>query len=223
MIKRELKEKAIELRKSGSSYNEITRETGISKGMLSYWFSKEKWSEDVFVKNKQINLKESRDRLLILNKIKLESLQEKYLLIKEEAAVEFENFKNDPLFVAALMLYLGEGDKSDISHNLRIANIDPSVLQIFIRFILTYCHKTKQDIRFWVLCYPDLDIQSCESWWIEKLGLSKENLYKTQVIQGKHKTKRLRYGVGNIIIPKKALRVKVLKWIELASSYLMRA
>lgn len=222
MIKQELKNKAIELRKSGANYNLISKETGITKGMLSYWFSKEKWSIDVLKKNKEINIKESRERILLMNKQRSIQLSEKYRLVEKEAVLEYQKFKNDPLFIAGLMLYLGEGDKSNVNSSTRISNIDYFVLNIFIKFTLKYCNKSISDIHFWVLCYPDLSIEICERWWMEKLSLKKENLYKTQVIQGKHKTKRLLYGVGNIILSGKALKIRILKWINLVCEDLTR-
>ena len=105
MIARELKQKAVDLRKNGKSYNAITKETGISKGMLSYWFSKSDWSEIALIQNVARNREESRKRFLLMNKQKSINLREKYDLIEKQAIKEFELYKNDPLFVASLMLY----------------------------------------------------------------------------------------------------------------------
>ncbi|MFA5360480.1 MAG: hypothetical protein WC320_00675 [Candidatus Paceibacterota bacterium] len=41
------KDLAIELRKKGKSYNQISKEIEISKGTLSYWFSNTKWSKAI--------------------------------------------------------------------------------------------------------------------------------------------------------------------------------
>ncbi|MEI6843313.1 MAG: hypothetical protein WCK48_02300 [bacterium] len=223
MVSQELKQKAIELRKLGKSYGFINRETGISSSMLSYWFSNKEWSKKIALKNNKENIKNSTKKIISMNKQRRLNLSEKYKLAEEEATVQFEKFKNDPMFIGALMLYVGEGDKSNNNNSLRIGNIDHSVLGIFIKFLGKYCNIPRENIRFWLLCYPDLDIEKCENWWLEKLDLTRDNLYKTQVIQGKHKTKRLLFGVGNIIISKKTLKIKVLKWIDLMSYELMRA
>jgi len=71
MISLELKQKAINLRKNGKSYNVITAETGISKGMLSYWFSKSNWSEITLMQNVAINREESRKRFLKMTDLKI--------------------------------------------------------------------------------------------------------------------------------------------------------
>ena len=217
MIIPELKEKAIELRRSGASYNLISRETGITKGTLSYWFSNSNWSEETLLKNKARNLEESRRRIVMMNNKRSSDLADKYKKVEEEASREFEKFKNEPLFVAALMLYLGEGSKLAKHPSVRISNTDIAVLKIFINFVTKYCNIPLTDVRFWLLSYPDINHEKCLEWWIRGLNLSRNNLYKTQVIEGKHKTKRLLYGVGNIIIPLKILKIKILKWIELMS------
>lgn len=215
MISQELKEKAIELRKLGKSYGEIEKETSVSRSMLSYWFNKPEWPKNVLIENKKRNAEESRQRIILINQRRVLLLSEKYRLVEEKATIQFEKLKNDPIFIAALMLYLGEGDKSTSNHMVRIGNIDIAVHKIFIKFLLKYCEIPLEKLRFWILAYPDLDIEVCKSWWGTQLNLKPENFYKTQVIQGKHKTKRLRYGVGTIIIGNKALKVKILKWLEL--------
>ena len=217
MITQELKERAIRLRRDGASYNLIYRETGITKGTLSDWFSDSNWSEDTLLKNKASNLEESRKRIILMNQKRMSDLVDKYNKIEEEASREFERFKNESLFVAALMLYLGEGSKLAKHSSVRISNTDVAVLKIFINFVTKYCNIPLTDVRFWLLSYPDINHEKCLEWWIRGLNLSRNNLYKTQVIEGKHKTKRLLYGVGNIIIPLKILKIKILKWIELMS------
>ena len=120
------------------------------------------------------------------------------------------------------MLYLGEGDKTNANNLVRIANIDFYVLKIFLKFLVSFCGVSKNKIRFWVLLYPDLDLKECEGKWQKELNFNKENFYKAQRIKGRHKTKRLIYGVGNIILGNKRLKIKILKWIDLLSKDLSR-
>lgn len=215
MISQELKKKAFELRRNGMSYGDIKKETGIALGMLSYWFSKLDWSKAIIENNRMTNISNSKNRILYMNEIRSAKLIEKYDLAKNEASRDYNEFKNDPLFIASLMLYAGEGDKSPKTSFIRMANIEYSILRIFVNFLVKYCDRNKKTIKFWLLAYPELNINECEKWWMEKIGLKYSNLYKTQVIQSRHKTKKLLYGVGNIIISNKVQKVKILKWIEL--------
>ena len=60
-----------------------------------------------------------------------------------------------------------------------------------------------------MLCYPDHDIEKCLKWWSDSIGINRNQFYKTQVIQGRHKEKKLLYGVGNIIISDVLLKTKI--------------
>lgn len=217
MIKEEFKNKAYNLRKLGKSYNFISKELNIPKSTLSYWFKYLTWSRDMKNKNAKEVEKESTNRIILMNKARKEKSVEKHEKMKKEALEEFEKYKNNPLFVGGLMLYLGEGDKSMNTGQLRMGNIDPYVLKIFIKFIEVFCAVKHEKIRFWLLCYPDHDIEKCLNYWSESLKINRNQFYKTQVIQGKHKQKRLLYGVGNITITDVFLKTKFLKWIELVS------
>ncbi len=223
MIIPELRQKALDLRRKGHSYNVISRETGISKGTLSYIYNRVNLPEEILLNNKKRNREESGKRIMIVNAVRKAVLENKYHQIEHEAEKTFQIYKNDTIFIASLMLYLGEGDKSDIGHSLRISNTDPYVLKIFIEFVKKYCHIPRENIKFWMLGYKDLDIDKCISWWKKELDLKETNMYKTQIITGKHKSKRLLYGVGNItILGGKTIKVGVLRWIKLMCEYLTR-
>src|ERR1039458_8389264 len=112
MISQELKNKATELRKNSYSYNFISRETGISKSMLSYWFSEKNWSKNIEKGNRINNAEESTRRIVLMNEARKKKYLERKSDIESEATIEFEKYKNNPLFIAGLMLYSGEGDKS---------------------------------------------------------------------------------------------------------------
>ena len=220
MIKEEFKRRAYELRKLGKSYNFIVKELGVPKSTLSYWFKYISWSRDIKNQNTKEVKKVSTKRIISINEVRKIKSVVKHAEMRREAEKEFEKYKNDPIFIAGLMLYLGEGDKSIKTGHIRICNIDPQVLKIFIRFLIMFCDVSIEKIRFWLLCYPDHDIKKCLNWWSESIKLNKNQFYKTQVIQGRHKEKKLIYGVGNITITSVFLKTKILKWIEMMSEHL---
>lgn len=223
MFSKEFKRKAWELRKEGKSYSSIRKELNISKSTLSYWFQYLDWSREIRNENAKEIKKESTNRIILMNKTRKKQSSEKHEKMKKEAIEKFEEYKNSPTFIGGLMLYLGEGEKSLKNGRIKICNTDPAVLKIFMRFLSAFCGVNTEEIRFWLLCYPDHNIKKCLNWWSGSIGLSKNRFYKTQVIQGRHKEKKLLHGVGNIIITNVFLKTKVLKWIELMSNYLSRA
>jgi len=215
------KEKAIVMRRGGRSYDEISKTLGIPKGTLSGWFAPLHWSNEVKEKNIREGEKKSTQRIIRVNRVRGDKLRKIYEEARIEAKLEFDIFKADSLFIAGLMLYAGEGDKSPKNGLVRLSNTDSRIVLIFKNFVVKYCDTDPNRLRFWVLLYPDHKISVCEGYWEKELGIPRTQFYKSQKIQGRHKTKRLLYGVGNIIIGEKRLKIKVLEWIKLASEELV--
>jgi len=122
--------------------------------------------------------------------------------------------KNNPLFIAGVAIYWGEGD-SKSKHNTRMANTDPAMIKIFIDFLTKMCKIKKEKIKAWILVYPDLDQNKCLEYWKKHTGLKLDNFNKTICINGKHKTKRLDFGVCNIGVGNTYFKEKVKIWIKL--------
>lgn len=212
---RQDKEITFKLRKEGKSYREIQNELCISRSTLCEWFKNEEWSKHIKNKNNMINVKLSKDRLRLLQEGRKKMLENKYNEVGNEAEKEFLIFKKEPLFTAGLMIYAGEGDKRN-QNNSRISNSEFYLHKIFISFALKYLKIKRENIKISLILYPDLSIEDCLNKWSIELCIPKSNFYKTQIIQGKEKTKKLQYGVGiSIISSKVIIKKKILKWLEL--------
>ncbi len=207
------KELAIQLRKNGKSYNEIKIELGVSKSTLCDWFKNEDWSKQV--KNTNINniVKLSTDRIILMNISRDLILKDKYDNTLANAKSEYLVFKDDPLFVAGLMLYDGEGDHLN-KNIIRFANTDFGLHKVFINFCKLYLKMSMENIKFSILLYPDLNIDECMDKWCNELGIIRKNIYKPQVINGRLKTRKLHFGVGTSIILNSFLKHKLLYWIN---------
>lgn len=209
-----IKEKALELRGSGKSYNEISSLLGVAKSTLSDWFrgSVENFDE-VKKANIEKNKLDSSKRLSEFTKERKRILFLKYDQAISEAREEFKKFKNDPLFVAGLMIYASEGDNKTRCH-IRISNTDWKLHKIFILFIEKYLLFTREKVSLQLLIYPDLSQEDLEKYWANKLSINRENFYKTQTIIGKSK-RRLQFGVCMTIINNTRAKYKLFEWIQL--------
>ena len=209
---------AIALRKQGKTYREIENLMGISRSTLCDWFKNERWSKHIKKANTEKQIKISIERLKKLHEGRRLMLEKKYRQVEEDAVKEFEIYKNDPLFMAGLMLYAGEGDKT--SRNLtRMSNSEFYLHLAFIRFSERFLNIGREKIKVWLLLYPDHNIEECLDVWSKKLQISKLNFNKSQVILGRSKLKKLQYGVGNSIISSTSLKKKMMKWLELCKIY----
>ncbi len=138
-----------------------------------------------------------------------------------EAKKEFNKFLSNPLFVAGIILYWGEGDRKMSNGLVRLGNTDWRVIALFIEFLEKIAKVSKDKIRLALILYPDLLEKDCKKFWSQQCKIPLKQFYKTQFIQGKHPTKRLPYGVCNVVVSSRRLKEKIFVWIDLfARNYL---
>jgi len=121
---------AIELRKTGKSYNKICKELDIPKSTMHYWFKNLQWSENIkrrLTEKAQRLATKQMKAMALANKKRWEVWREQH---RKEAGKEFPLLKSNPLFVAGLMLYWGEGDNKPRG-DVRITNINPRMIKLF--------------------------------------------------------------------------------------------
>lgn len=207
------KEQAFELRKNGKTYREIESELGISRSTLSDWLRDVPWSKHLkVVYTKKTWSPEQHKKMHSARMQKLEAL---YSASEKEAKESYLIYKQDPLFWAGLMVYAGEGDKRS-KGLVRISNTEFYLHKIFLMFCYKYLSVSRENIRFCLILYPELNESLCKEIWSNILDIPRGQFHKTQVIAGKEKFKRLQYGVGMSIISNTVLKKKMLTWLSLA-------
>jgi len=215
------KNKALQLRSSGKSYREIKNLLSIPKSTLSGWLKKTNWSDKIRLKLKKKAREKNTIRLRSLNKIRGKHLAKLYQEARDEAKQEFEYFKLHPLFISGTTIYWGEGDRSSRCI-VRVANTDPFMIQVFVKFLREVCGISKKVIRAHILIYPDLNQNKCIDFWVKKSKLSVENFNKCVIIKGRHKTRRLPYGVCYVTVSSTYLKEKMGVWLSLLSRELVK-
>ena len=209
------KEFIFKLRREGRSYRDIQQATGVSRGTLGEWFKGEEWSRHLTHKHSAKSIERSKDRMIKMNMVRKLKLQYQYALVEKEAEKEYGAYKHETLFWAGLMLYAGEGDKR--TRNLvRISNCEFYIHRIFILFSQKYLYITKDNLRYSLVIYSDNDLEICQQKWMEELGAETSSFHKTQIIKVREAVKRLQFGIGTTIISSTSLKMKILKWINLA-------
>lgn len=214
------KEKAFELRHQNKSYKAIGRELGIPLGTLAGWFRDELWSQDIRDKlgiEASLAFPEKLRGIIVANKKRWANLRETY---RREAIKEFSELKDDPLFLAGIMLYWGEGEKQQKSSRVRLSNSEPEMIKIFNLFLTKRLKISAEKVSARLLLYPDLVDSVQKNFWGKATGLSLGQFKKSIYIKGRHPTKRLSYGVCTIYISSRALKERMLKWLELYQNHL---
>ncbi|OGH87838.1 MAG: hypothetical protein A3J93_05410 [Candidatus Magasanikbacteria bacterium RIFOXYC2_FULL_42_28] len=215
MSKDELKSKALQLRRKGLSYNQISKKLGVSKSTVSLWLAKVGWSVkmiDVLAKQNKTRSRAQLRSYAKIRKVKMEAMRE---VAREEARQSFFSLSKNILFLVGLTIYWGEGDKRMANGLVRISNIDPAMVKKFIEFLRKVCEVPQERIKIWLLLYKDLNEIKCKRYWTTKLNLRPSQFVKSQCIVGRHKTRRVSYGVCNLYVSNRLLKEKILTWIEL--------
>lgn len=214
------KEEAMRLRKEGKSYRQIRAKLKIPLATLSDWFRDVDWSKEMRNRLSEAAVRESSVRMRELGKVRGEHLKKVYEEAKEEARAEFKYLRYNPLFIAGIMLYWGEGDRLT-NGQTRLSNADPELIKLYIEFLRKACRVPEEKIKASLLIYPDIDEESNRRFWSFATGIPFSRFSKSVRIEGKHKTKRLSYGVCSVLVLSTYFKVKVLEWMKLLPKALL--
>lgn len=125
------------------------------------------------------------------------------------------------LYGLGLGLYWGEGNKANLTA-VKLGNTDPELLKTFIEFLEKIYGVKKQDLKFGLQIFTDIDKNEALSYWMKKLNAKTEQFYKTVVtISGslgtyRHKSK---YGVITVHYHNKKLRDMLVNSIPFTFNY----
>lgn len=214
------KTEAFRLRRLGQSYTEINQKLGIPRSTLGGWFKNEPWSQEIRDRlGAEVSLAfpQKLAQIVKANKKRWAVWHEQ---CREEAIREFPRLKDDPLFLAGIMLYWGEGSRNPASSQVKLANSDPAMIRLFCIFLKRALSVPDEKVKIWLLLYPDLVDSVQKSFWSMAAGIPLSQFNKSIYITGKHPTKRLSYGVCHVTVSSRQLKEKILKWIELCQIYL---
>lgn len=214
--------KAYELRRQEKSYKEISKSLGIPLGTLTYWFKNEEWSKEIRNKLGTLQSLSYPKKLAAIQKANKDRWAKTYQSYRDTAESEFTGLKDNPLFLACLMLYWGEGDKDPKYGRVKLSNTDPLMIRLFYLFLKDVLGVPKERICIWLLLYPDLKDEMQKNFWSRATGIPIRHFKNSIYIKGRHPTKRLSYGVGNIYVQSRELKEKVMTWLRLYQEILTK-
>lgn len=117
------------------------------------------------------------------------------------------------LLVAAVMLYYGEGAKTNKTVDL--ANADPKVLKVFLNFMRNICGVDEKRLRFYLYCFSNQDSGKLIKFWCKYLHVDKRNFTKPYVRSADSSLLRtMPYGVLHIRYSDSRLLKLILNLIE---------
>lgn len=203
--------KAISLRKSGKSYSEIRKEVKVSKGTLSLWLRDIKLTPE---QEKRIYV-ELRQK----NAYKIAKLQQKKRIdrtkkIIKEAKKEVPPYFKNSLFLAGLMLYWAEGDKSDKIEHVKFSNSDPAIIKLMMKWFRRICKVPEEKFRICLHIHALHCRKDIEDYWSKITEIPRTQFYKTQIkpTSLRQRRNKLYNGTCAISILNKDLFRKIKGW-----------
>lgn len=217
MKNRSVKEKAIQLRKHGFSYNLIAGKLGVSKSTLSSWLK-----EIPFTPNKEV-WNRIKTGPLKSGRIRHNKRVKDISRIKKEAKKQLGEITERDLWMLGLGLYLGEGSKT--YEIVRIINSDPKIIKLAISWFKDICKLNNRNITVAIHLYPDNDIDKCLTYWSKNINIPLVQFRKTQIDRriGKSskKSRKLPYGTAHVTITSNGnpdfgvnLHRRIMGWLE---------
>ena len=208
------KEKARTLRKKGYSINQIVKETNFSKASISVWVR-----DIILTKTQKKRLSEKGRSIESIEKRRINRLfneNKKRQTIIEEAKKDFKKISLDELKLIGIILYLGEGAKTN-KGTVAVANSDPSVIKIMVRFLKEVCKVPENKLRGHIHTFAHSDIEKTEKYWSQITSIPRKQFYKTYIKPSSaslQKRKTLPFGTFDLSVSNTKLFLTIMGWIE---------
>lgn len=192
-MKKQHLEKAIQLRLSGKSLNEISHILGIAKSTASLWL------HDIVISETAKKILDDKNPA-INNTLAQTFSRERKITIHKSRRLQYQQEgmqkakKGELLHQAGCMLYWAEGSKN--RNTLKFTNTDHNMLLLFYKFLTESLQITKDQIYINIQ-YHEGNEDDIKDFWNQKLGLF---IHGLRVIKPRGGSKKNRYPFGIVTI-----------------------
>lgn len=199
---KELKEKAIKLRlEDNLSYSAILAQVPVSKSTLSEWLRHFPLSEERILELKRKGWEKGEISREKFRQTMRKKREQKMKEVYNSCFARILKIPTDAFFVAGLMLYLGEGSKTNYS-KIALANTDPRVIIFFVKWLTEFLKIPKSALKAQLHLYPTMDIEKEKKFWKITLGFKNSQFYKpyiSKILRGSFNYKEsFRHGTCSV-------------------------
>ena len=222
---RSLKDRAVNLRRRGWSYNIISKRLGVGKGTLSDWLRTIPYTPNQAV---VARVRAGPAKAAALkHQVKLQQI----LSLRTQGQREIGRISDRDLLFLGLGLYMGEGSK--LYETVRLINSDPPIVKVAMHWFRRICKVPNRHFAVRVHLYPDTAPTAALAYWSKVTDLPRGQFERVQVDRRTDKSgkkrRRLPYGTAHIKIYSRgdarfgvALHRRIMGWLE-ASYQALRA
>ncbi len=191
-----IKQRAINLRLKGWSYNIIIQRLGVPKSTLCHWLKEVPYKPNAEVRKriKEGPAKSAEKR----SEKRLRSIS----LIKQQSASELGRLNKRDLWMIGIGLYIGEGTKA--YESTQIINSNPHIIKLSMRWFRDICEIPINNFSITLHIYPDISETAAKKYWSKITDIPISQFTKTQTDRRTNKTnyrkRKLPYGTAEITI-----------------------
>lgn len=118
-----------------------------------------------------------------------------YRALNPEDPFRYLKGGNDKLELIGLILWLTEGDRSQLS----LANGSASVIQCYLRFLREVCQLREDKIKAVIHCHDTIPYQQCLKYWSCITNIPEKRFNKPYVKKDKGGTRKYPFGILRVV------------------------
>lgn len=202
------------------SYSQIRELIPVSKSTLSVWLRNYPLSKE---RIKEL-LDRNERRIERYRDTRRKQRQVRYQRYIQEEKVKIGSFSTRDLFIAGLMIYWGEGGKTNRSQ-LTISNTNPATIKLAMAWLVKILYIPKKDLRVRLQLYKDMKVDDELMFWSKKLSLPLTLFCRPQIKNTKTKTLNHKglfgHGTCDLRVSKTEATERVLASLDLLSDYFL--
>ncbi len=187
------KYKALQLRKSGYSYREISSQIGVPKATVASWVQWVSLTDHQKIQlGERLKLRQKQGRFMAGIALKARRVYREKTA-SDQAEIEFKKHIPESFFVYGLGLYSGKvsgRDETKVgrknSSNLQFMTAEPEKAQLMVKWIERYLgvglnnvEKGKPSLKMRVFVYEPYRDSKCEAFWARTMAVPPDKLSKT--------------------------------------------
>ncbi len=154
------------------------------------------------------------------NGIKRRSFKEANAIAFEKKKLSFRERTNlsedqQELKTIGLILYWAEGYKSELSHGVDLANSDPIMVKIFMKFLRTIYRIDESRLRILLYCYKNQNIPNLINFWSKITRIPRNQFSKPYVREDfKENGRKMQYGMVHVRYADKKLLLSIMESVN---------
>ncbi|OGI98157.1 hypothetical protein A3H53_03270 [Candidatus Nomurabacteria bacterium RIFCSPLOWO2_02_FULL_40_10] len=178
---KELKAKALKLRTENNlSYSAILIQVPVAKSTLSEWLRHFPLSKEKILELRRDGWRKGEASREKFRETMRSKRSERMKRIYDVCSLKISKIPRDAFFVAGLMLYLGEGSKTNYS-KISLANTDPKIVAFFIKWLDEFLDVPKEKLKAQLHLYPNMNLEEEKRFWKSILGFNDSQFYKPYI------------------------------------------